>query len=72
MGVDRTSVDDVIVMEIVYCLEDLSYCLGSILFCKLTILAYSVKEFSASSQLRDDVILVLANRVLEPKSFIIG
>jgi len=53
-------VDDIVVMKIVHCSKDLSYRLGSVLFCKLAILAYSVKEFSPGGQLRDDIILVLA------------
>lgn len=60
IGADQTSVDDIVVMEIVHCSKDLSYRLGSVLFCKLAILAYSVKEFSPGGQLRDDIILVLA------------
>ena len=59
LGADHTSVDNVVVVEIVYCFQDLAYRLGSILFCKLAKLTYSVKELSASSQLRDDVIFVL-------------
>ena len=45
--VNRTSMDNIIVVEVVHCFKDLSYCLGSISLRKLSILAYSVKELSA-------------------------
>lgn len=51
--------NDIVVMKIVDSLEDLSNCLRRILFRELAIFADAIKEFSSSSQLRNDVVFVL-------------
>lgn len=71
-GANHTTVNYVVVVEIVHCFKDLSYRLGSVLFCKLTILAYSVKELSTRGQLGDDIVLVLVDRLLVPQSLVMG
>lgn len=51
--------DNVVLVEVVDRLKDLSNRLGRILFCKLALLANTVEQLSSSSQLSDDVVLVL-------------
>jgi hypothetical protein len=52
-------VHNVVLVEVVDCLEDLSNRLGRVLFGELSLLANAVEQLSTSRQLCHDVILVL-------------
>lgn len=51
--------NNIIVVEVVYSLEDLSYRDRGIAFGEATLFAYSVKELSSNGQLGDDVVFIL-------------
>lgn len=51
--------NDIVIVQVIYCLEDLSYCLRSILLRKLAVLADTIEKLPACSQLGHDVVLVL-------------
>lgn len=51
--------DDIVVVQIVDGVEDLANCLGGILLSEFPLLADTIEQLSARSQLRDDVVLVL-------------
>ena len=52
--------DDLSVMQVVDCLQDLLDGSSSILLREFALVADAVKQLSASSQLSDDVVLVLS------------
>jgi hypothetical protein len=54
-----TSVDNILIMQVVNGFENLSDSLRGVFFCESTLFTNPVKEFSASGQLRYDVVLVL-------------
>lgn len=56
----RTAVHHIVVVQIVDGVEDLANGLGGILLRELPLLADTIKQLSARSQLRDDVVLVLS------------
>ena len=72
IDVNHTSMDNIVVVEIIHSFKDLPYCLGSVFLRKLSVFAYSVKELSTGSQLRNDIVFVLAKGRLEIKRLIIG
>lgn len=49
----------IVVVKVVDSLEDLSDCLRRIFFRELAIFTYSIKEFPAGSQLRNNIVFVL-------------
>lgn len=51
--------NDIVVVEIVDSVEDLSNSLGGVFLCKLPLLADSVKQLSTSGQLSYNVVFVL-------------
>ncbi len=51
--------DDIVIVEVIDSLENLSYSLRSILLCEPSLLADTVKQLSSRSQLCDDVVFVL-------------
>lgn len=53
----------VIEVEVIHGFEDLPDCLGGVFLCKLAILADTVEQLSTSSQLCDDVVLVLTQPI---------
>jgi hypothetical protein len=53
-------VNDVVLVEVVDCIEHLSDRLGGVLFCELALFANAIEELSASRQLGHDIVLVLA------------
>ena len=55
----RTSVDNVSLVQIVNCLEDLFYSLRSIFLGELALVADTVEQLAASRQLGHDVKFVL-------------
>lgn len=59
MDAQRTSVDHVVVVEVVDGVEHLLYGLRGILFRELALIADTVKELAARGQLGNDVELVL-------------
>ena len=56
-----TSMNHVVVMEIVDGFEDLFDCLGSIFLSELAVFANSIEELAPCCQLGDDIIFVLQN-----------
>ena len=46
MGACLTSVDYIVVMEVIYSLEDLSDCLGSIFLCEFPVFANTIEKLS--------------------------
>lgn len=64
----RTSVNAVVFMEIVYCIEDLADCLGSILLSELALFANAVKQLSSGRQLSHNVVLVLQS--VRPRTWV--
>lgn len=57
-----TSVNDILAVEVVDSLEDLSYGLGGILLCESALFANTVEQLSPRRKLGDDVVLVLPTR----------
>ncbi len=55
--------DDIIVVEVVDSLKDLSNCLRGILLRKLAIFADTVEEFSPGGQLGNDIVFILKDSV---------
>lgn len=51
--------DNVSLVEVVHCTQDLFDCLRSILFGELSVLADAIKELPPSGQFRNDVVFVL-------------
>jgi hypothetical protein len=60
----HTSVDDVVVVQVVDSLEDLSDSLGSVLLRELSLLANAVEQLAACGQLGHDVIFILPRQLL--------
>lgn len=58
----RTSVNDILAVEVVDSLEDLSYGLRSILLCESSLLANAVEQLASSRKLSDNIVLVLPSR----------
>ena len=58
--------NDILAVEVVDCLEDLSYGLGGILLCESALLANAVEQLSSSRKLSDDVVLVLPTVSVQP------
>lgn len=58
--------DDIVLVEVVDSLEDLSDGPGGVLFSKLSLLADAVEELSTSRKFGHDVVLVLA--VVSPQT----
>lgn len=58
-----TTVNNSLLVEIGNGLKNLAHNLGGVLLRELSVFADPVKELSASSQLRDDVVFVLKNSV---------
>lgn len=54
-----TSVDNVVLVEIVYGIKDLSDCLRSILLRELAFITDAIEELSARREFGNDVVLVL-------------
>ena len=54
-----TSVNDVLVVEVVDSVKHLANGLGSVLFSKLSLLANAVEQLAAGCQLGDNVVFVL-------------
>lgn len=54
--------NDILAVEVVDSLEDLSYGLGGILLCEFALFANTVEQFSSRRKLGDDVVLVLPAR----------
>lgn len=61
MVCQTTSVDDVVLVEVIDRLEHLSNCLGSVFLSELSLLANAVKQLSTSRQLGNNVVLVLVH-----------
>jgi hypothetical protein len=61
-----TSMDDILVVQIVHRLEYLLDRLGCILFCELALVADSIEEFSSCGKLGDDVVLILSRISIRP------
>jgi hypothetical protein len=62
------SVDNVVLVQVVNGLEDLSDCFCGILFCEFTLLAYAIEKLSAGCELSDDIVLVLRSPVRDVES----
>jgi hypothetical protein len=62
----QTSMDNVLVMQIVHRLKDLLNGLGSILFCELSLVADSIEEFSSCGKLGNNVVLILSKISIRP------
>lgn len=58
-GVSHTAVDNVVLVQVVDCTEDLFDGLGGILLGELPLLADTIEELTARSELSDDVEFVL-------------
>lgn len=52
--------NDIVLVEVVDCIEYLSDCLSGVLFCELALLANAIEELSTRRQLGYNVVLVLA------------
>ena len=62
--------DDVVLMEVVDCIEYLSDRLSGVLFCKLALFANTIEQLTAGRQLGHNVVLVLADVSLTALSMI--
>lgn len=62
-----TAVDDVVLVQVVDGAEYLLDCLRGILLSELALLANSIEQLAACSQLGDNVELVLLERVVKPR-----
>lgn len=60
--VDRTSMNDVLIMEIVHCFKNLFYRLRGILLSELALVANAIKQLPAGRKLGDEIKLVLQIR----------
>lgn len=54
-----TSVDAVVLVQVVHCIENLTDRLGSVLLGELALLANAIEQLSSSRELSYDVVLVL-------------
>lgn len=60
--------DNVVLVQVVNSIENLSDCLRGILFCEFTLLAYAIEKLSAGCELSDDIVLVLRRSVRDVES----
>jgi hypothetical protein len=59
VGCSLASVNNIVVVEVVDSIENLSYSFSSIFFRKLSLVTDSVKQLAASCQLGDNVVFIL-------------
>ena len=52
--------DDIVIVEVVHCIQDLSNCLRCIFFCELAVVADSIEKLPACRELSNNIIFVLS------------
>ena len=63
VGMEPTSMNNIVVMQVVYRFEHLFDCSGGVFLCEFPIFADAIEKLPASCELSDNIVLILQNSV---------